>query len=171
MPSFRSLSQAPGPVRTAAASRCLLCLLALVLLLQGSAALFAATLGPRHSHVEQLPQTPLLDVRRGVVMTALTPAQPTSAHAALHRQMHRQMHRHHHLDAAPDIEFDPAAQRVDAQSAAAALLAIWFPAAAPPLAWSPMAVVRDAPRARPGWFVAEADMPTPERPPRAPRRV
>jgi hypothetical protein len=163
MPSHRSLSQARGPLGAAAVSRCLRCLLALLLLLQGSAALFAATLGPRHSHGEPLPPTQLLDIRRGVVMTALALAPPASAHAALHR--------HHHLDAALDIEFDPAAQRVDAQSAAAALLAIWFPAAAPPPAWSEPAVLREAPRARPGWFVASADMSTPERPPRSPRRV
>jgi hypothetical protein len=167
MPSLQPLSRASGLLGGTRLLRCLLCLLALVLLLQGSAALFAATLGPRHSHAEQLPHAPLLDLRRGVVMTALPLAQPGRADASVHRQMHR----HHHAAAAPGVEFDSAAQQVDAQSTAAALLAIWFPAAAPPLSWSPMAALRDAPQAVPGWFVASAETPTPERPPRAPRRV
>lgn len=166
MPSLRSLLHAAGPSRAALAARCGLCLLALVLLLQGSAALFAATLGPRHVHVDPLPPAPLLDTRRGIVITALPLAQPARAHASLHRQMHR----HHHADAEPGIEFDQAAQRADASAAAAALLAIWFPAAALPQAWGAMVLVRDAPHGGPGWFVASADMPAPERPPRAPRR-
>lgn len=155
-----------GPARAAVAARCGLCLLALVLLLQGSAALFASTLGPRHGHVDPPPLAPLLDTRRGIVIAALPLAQPARAHASLHRQMHR----HHHPDAEPGIEFDHAAQRADASSAAAALLAVWFPAAAVPQAWGAMVPVRDAPHAGPGWFVASADMPAPERPPRAPRR-
>lgn len=169
MPSLRSLLHAAGPSRAALAARCGLCLLALVLLLQGSAALFAATLGPRHGHVEPLPQTTLLDSRRGVVMTTLALAQP--ARAGADKLLHGQMHRHHHAAGVPGVEYDDAAQRADAQSAAAAWLAVWFPAAAPPPAWGGVSALRDARPAGAGWFVASADTPTPEKPPRAPRHL
>jgi hypothetical protein len=144
--------------------RWVLCWLAMLLLLQGSLASMLSTLGPAHTHAVALTPVPLLDLRRGVVMSTWSPELPAQATQRLHP-----LQRHHHGAADSDLTLDNAAQLADAQAASAALLALWLFARPAPSA-VPMALSGGLlhPPWR-GWFVATGKPHPLERPPRLPR--
>ena len=138
--------------------RALLGLLAAVMLLQGSAALLAATLGPRHAHAPSLPQAELLDLRRGVIVSQVYSVGDEHGPA-------QAWQRHHHA-AAHDLITDPATQQADALGLCAALLTIWV---VPHLAADGWALVHrqdEPPRDTPCAVVPDGVRERLERPPR-----